>query len=156
MTAAGTRAAGWTALLVALALALTGCARADSAPPAEQVPALAAMLDQVESAVADGRFVEARRQIDALVEETVQAVEDGELDEDAGDDILAAAAQVRALLPAQLPDNEVSLEPKDDDTSTGDTTTRRPKAESKPNPTKQKDGPGKGHGPGGKKGKGQR
>lgn len=160
MTSARTRAAGWAALVVALALALSGCARADSAPPAEQVPALAAMLDEVEAAVVDGRFGAARRQIDELVERTVEAVEDGELDEDAGNEILAAAAQVRALLPAELPDGEVNLEPKDEEKASTDDGGTRDRDRVKK--TTKRDGggkdrkPGKGNGPGGKKGKGHR
>lgn len=162
MTAGRTRAAGWAALLVALALALTGCARADSAPPAEQVPALAAMLDEVEAAVVDGRFVAARRLIDELVEKTVEAVDDGDLDDDAGDEILAAAAQVRALLPAELPDGEVNLEPKDEEKASTDDDGTRDRDRVRKQTTKKTDGggkdrkPGKGHGPGGKKGKGKR
>jgi hypothetical protein len=154
-----------TALLATLALGLGGCAETEPSA-ADEVPALAGLLVNVESAVVDGRYTAARRQLDALVDATVDALESGELDESSAEEILAAAAKVRALLPAALVGGEQTSEPKPEDESTGDRATSGSGGTGGSGSGGDGDGtsdggkdrkPGKGHGQGGKgKGRGGR
>ena len=108
-----------TALLTAMAFGLGGCAETQPSA-ADEVPALAGLLVNVESAVVDGRYTAARRQLDALVAATVDAMESGELDESSAEEILAAAAKVQALLPATRVEGEPTSEPKPEDKPTDD------------------------------------
>ena len=95
------RCARWV-LVVAVALsALAGCGQDRTA--AEPVPGLVQELDRIDDSIADGRYSRARAAIDALVERTSQAREAGDLGTAQADDIAAAAARLRAALPAVRP-----------------------------------------------------
>ena len=146
------------ATALTMALGLSGCAETEPSA-ADEVPALDGLLVKVESAVVDGRYTAARRQLDALVDATVDAMESGELDESSGEEILAAAAKVRALLPAALVGGEPTSEPKPEDGSTGDGGSGGSGGTGGSGSGGDGDGtsggkdrkPGKGHGQGGKK-----
>ena len=80
----------------ALVLA-AGCA--GDASPADAVPELRTRLSAVDQAIADHEFGQARREIQRLVRETVSARQNGDLDPDAAEPILAAAAGLVSALP---------------------------------------------------------
>lgn len=72
-----------------------------STPPGDTVPELATRLSAVDRTIADHEFVKARRQIQRLVKATVAARERGELEPEAAEPILAAAASLVSALPRQ-------------------------------------------------------
>jgi hypothetical protein len=82
--------------LTALCL-VASCTGATS--PADAVPELRAMVSQVDRAIVDGRHAQARMLLDGLVDATIAARDDGELDAARADRILAAAAELLAALP---------------------------------------------------------
>lgn len=154
-------------VLVAATIGLAaGCAESRSSA-ADDVPALTGLLAKVDTAIVDGRYVVARRQLDALVDATVASLKSGELEESQADEILAAAAQVRALLPegaGQSVDDPVTLAPNQEETSGGEGGGDGGRDGGRDGGDRDGSGdgdkdrqPGKGHGPGGKgKGRGQR
>ncbi|MBO9520822.1 MAG: hypothetical protein J7518_04715 [Nocardioidaceae bacterium] len=94
---------GAVALSLALAVgagALSGCGTDRVVSASEQVPALSTTLDRVDAAVAAHRYDAARRQLRSLIAATTAAREDGRLDDDRANGILAAAARLLAALPA--------------------------------------------------------
>lgn len=95
------RAVAVVAVLVAALLA-GGCA--DDEPPGQKVPELAAQLDKIDEAVADGDLDQARQATRRLVARTAVALADQDIDEEEADRILEAA---EALL-AQLPEDDGS------------------------------------------------
>lgn len=127
--------AAW--MTAAVLLVATGCGQ--GAAPADQVPALAQALDQVDDAIAAEKYDSARGSIDDLVDVTVEARDGGDLDPGEADRILAAAARLRSALPAA------------DSTSTPGPSTVPSPSESESESDEQDD-KGKGHGKG--KGKG--
>lgn len=98
MTSTLARRTAAGALLVGLLLGSAGCGSGDGAP-LDQVPALSARLDSIDTALADGRYRAARDRLGDLVEETVAARDRGELDEAGAQRILAAAARLLSALP---------------------------------------------------------
>lgn len=101
-------------VLVVLAAALTGCSQRES--PGEEVPALAAALDQVDAAIEAENYGKARSAVEFLLTETRRAQQDDDLSSEDADRIRTAA---RAVL-ANLPDEQVAPEPQDEPTRQSD------------------------------------
>lgn len=99
------------ALTVAAAVLLTaGCG---GEPPSDAVPALEEQLSDVDAAIAREDYPAAARALDELVRTTTEAYENGDLDEDQADAVLAAAGRLRGLLPEDEagPAGEIGTEP---------------------------------------------
>ncbi len=99
-----------TALLAATA----GCGTTSAAPPGQALPQLRILLSQVDAALADRHYPDARKALDALVRATTTARDTGQLSTEQADRILAAAAQLTAELPRRTPAPTVEPEPADD------------------------------------------
>lgn len=97
-------AAGTVALLV-----LTGCGSED--PASSAVPALSTRLDEIDSAIVDGRYAVARDELAALGEDTAAAVEDGDLDQAQAERIIDAVQALTEALPASAPDADPTESP---------------------------------------------
>jgi len=130
----GARRAGTTAAcLLTVVLLVPGCGAAD---PVESVPELEERLAAVDAAIVREDYAAARTALRRLVETTTEAEENGELEDDQADAILAAATRLEARLPAgSAPDTTQSPEP---------TATTPPAEESEPDLA-----PDLGHGEGG-------
>lgn len=135
--------AGWA---VAVALVLGGCG-ADAVAPSAAVPALADVLDRVDSALADREYDAARTRLERLISTATAAGESGELDPEEVDRIVSAAEQVLAAIPddATVPAVKPSASPAPAPT----------KAAPKPAPGKESSSKGKGGGGKGSGGKGK-
>lgn len=119
------RPVGWRARAASLVavLVLAGCG--GDATPADEVPQLATRLDRVDQALVDGEYSTARRELDALVEATVEARDDGTLEAEEANRILAAAAHLLSAFPDPPParSEETPTEPvipPEDDEEEGD------------------------------------
>ena len=129
----------WSARLGAgvAALALvTGCG--GSSAPSDAVPALGTSLERVDDAIVEGRYDEARSELDELVATTNAAREDGDLERSEADRILAAAAQVKSALPAEPaePAEEPADEPAEEPAPSEEPTPTESESESEePSPT---------------------
>jgi serine-type D-Ala-D-Ala carboxypeptidase (penicillin-binding protein 5/6) len=97
---------GLTAGVLAL---MAGCG--ESSAPSDDVPALGESLGRVDDAIVEGRYDDARSELDELVATTTSAQEDGDLEGAEADRILAAAAQVMSALPAEEPEPSEPAEP---------------------------------------------
>lgn len=111
----GTRERMRHALLVVVgsvltALTLASCGDQSSAGAA--VPGLTRSLDKVDSAVADERYRVARRGLDQLTAQALEARRSGLLSPDQADRILGAAARLEHELPLPLP--VPATQPQDD------------------------------------------
>ena len=84
---------------VVVAVLLGGCG--GSSAPVDDVPALESALARVDDAIVDGRYDDARDELDELVATTSSARRSGDLDGSEADRILAAAAEVMSVLPAE-------------------------------------------------------
>ena len=84
---------------VAVLVLLAGCG--GSSAPSDAVPALGTSLERVDDAIVEGRYDDARSELDELVANTTAARDDGDLEGAEADRILAAAAQVMSALPAE-------------------------------------------------------
>lgn len=102
--------------LLATANVLVACG--GSAPPAEDVPALADRLERVDDAIADDRPDRALRAIEALVDEATRARMDGSITADQADEILRAAGELLERLRTDR--NEEAPDPSDPATSSLD------------------------------------
>ncbi len=135
---------GITAALLVGSLALTGCGE-DASSAAEDAPQLATQLESVDTAIAVGRYGDARSELEDLVKLTLDAGEEGKLDDSQVEDILAAAAHLQALLPEPQPEQTETEKPAEEKAE--------PKAEPRKEPKPKGGPPGKGKH---KKGKGPR
>jgi outer membrane biosynthesis protein TonB len=112
-----TRIAGALACASA-GLLLGGCGGAGT--PADEVPELGDRLAQVDDALVERRFVQARRQLRQLERTAVSARRSGDLDAAQAEPILVAAADLRAALPRRAPaepppaDEAPAPQPEDD------------------------------------------
>jgi len=79
-------------------LLLGGCGGAST--PAEEVPALADTLTAIDEALAEQRYLLARRHLRQLIDTAEAARSSGELEDAQADRVLAAAAHLLAALPA--------------------------------------------------------
>jgi Mg-chelatase subunit ChlI len=86
-----------TAVVLTTLCLVASCA--SPTPPADAVPELRAMLSQVDRAIVDRRYAQARTLLDGLVDAAIAARGNGELDAEHADRILAAAARLLAALP---------------------------------------------------------
>ena len=103
-------------------VAAGGCGGIDT-PPAEEVPELRSLLSDVDSALAEGEYGDAREALDGLIRETIARLGTGDLDPEQADDILAAATRLAADLPDQRPTpepTETVEEQRDDDGGDGE------------------------------------
>jgi hypothetical protein len=146
--------------LAVTAMVAAGCG-SDTAP-ADAVPELADRLEQVDTAVATGDEARIRQRVEALVAATESARDEGSLDDEDAERILAAADAMLARLPAEEP----APEPPSPPTSSPTTETPEPPEEdeddegdegdnsgpgggdSRDKPEKGKPDKGKGHGKG--------
>jgi len=80
---------------------LAGCGQHTTAGQA--APEVKAALSQVENAVAAHQYPAARRALSALTQHTLAARQSGTLSAEQADRLLAAAARVKADLPAATP-----------------------------------------------------
>jgi len=103
------RTAFLAAALALAALLLTTCGRDQT--PAQAVPELSHRLDEVDAAIVSGDPDEARKAVDALLDEAAQARVDGDLTADQADQILRAATRLLRALPEGGPDAPISDEP---------------------------------------------
>jgi outer membrane biosynthesis protein TonB len=90
---------GVTAVMLVL---VSGCG--GSSAPSDAVPALGTSLDRVDDAIVEGRYDDARGELDELVATTTNARDDGDLERSEADRILAAAATLMSALPAEEAD----------------------------------------------------
>ena len=91
---------------------LTGCS--DGSPdPVDAVPELGETLVSVDEALSERRFREARAHLDELVEIAAAAREDGDLEPEQADRVLAAALQLISALPESqsTPESEPEGDP---------------------------------------------
>jgi outer membrane biosynthesis protein TonB len=88
---------------VVAVLVLAGCGGDSASTPAEAVPELGQTLGEVDDALADRRFRQARRHLHALVATTVEARDAGALEAAEADRILAAVARLLSELPEPRP-----------------------------------------------------
>lgn len=103
----GRAAAG---VLSALCL-LAGCA--PPTPAGEVVPELRSMLSRVDRAIVEHEYEQAQSQLNELVKITVTAREDGDLDTEQAEPILAAVAGLLSALPQpQRPTDAPDAQPK--------------------------------------------
>lgn len=114
----------WLGLGVAALALLTSCG---ASGPVDDVPALGTSLERVDEAVVEGRYDDARTELEELVATTTSAQQDGDLEDPDADRILAAAAQLMSALPdgpggGSTPEPEPSepAEPVPSDPSGGD------------------------------------
>jgi len=84
------------AVVGCVASLVAGCG--SGAPPVEAVPTLDTRLSAVDRAIADHAYRQARREIQRLVSTTVAARESGDLEPEAAEPILAAAASLTSAL----------------------------------------------------------
>jgi hypothetical protein len=77
---------------------VTGCGQPT---PADAVPGIAQELERVDAAIAAGNSAQARSALEALIAETTEAQEAGDLSSDEARPIIAAAHDLLALLPAE-------------------------------------------------------
>lgn len=103
MTAARRRVALAGVVVTALTGVLGACGGETS--PLDDVPALGERLDEVDAAVVDERYGEARRALTEMTTLTEGARESGDLDADEADEVLAAVREMLDALP------EVATEP---------------------------------------------
>lgn len=97
-----TPAARWLVALVLGSLVLLSTAACgEETAPADRVPELATLLDQVDEAVADGDDEAARRGVEELMAATEDARDQGDLDAAEADEILTAADRVLDGLPEE-------------------------------------------------------
>lgn len=142
------RARPLLAALATAAVLVAGCGSGTA--PAEDVPALATALDDVDAAVVSGDDTAVRDAVDALTEVTTRAREAGDLDAAAADRILAAAEELLAALQEATPPTEdESSEPP---TPVAPTSTPAPTT---PEPTSEDDDEGEGEGEGKSEDKGK-
>lgn len=85
-----------------MAVVLAGCGDPDPTP-ADSVPELTDTLEQVDTALVDRRFGQARQHLNSLIDTTSQAHEAGELSAAEADQILAAAETLLNRLPESQP-----------------------------------------------------
>ena len=102
----GAGAARRLAILALTALLVAGCGGASA--PADSAPELAEQLTRVDRAVAAGDEVRIRERVEALASATEAARDDGTLDDEQADRILAAADELLAQLPDEAPAPEPS------------------------------------------------
>lgn len=140
---------GLALALVGAGLVAGGCGADD---PTEDVPALVDRLDAVDAAIADRDYGAAREAIADLVDEAAQARDEGQIDDEQAEVIIAAAEE----LEDELPTDREPAPPADDDPSTtpAEPTTDDAEPDDVGNEGK-KDGKGKNGGKGKKGGKGK-
>lgn len=102
----GANAARRLATLALTALLVAGCGGASA--PADSAPELVEQLARVDRAVAAGDEVRIRERVEALASATEAARDDGTLDDEQADRILAAADELLAQLPDEAPAPEPS------------------------------------------------
>lgn len=107
------------AAAAALLAATAGCGTT-TVTPGEAVPKLRTILSQVDTALAERQYADARKALDSLVRATTAARDAGQLSTEQADSILAAAAQLTADLPRPAPTPTVRSEPPDDDQGNGE------------------------------------
>ena len=128
-----------------LLVLLVGCG--SDSPPSTAVPTLSTRLDEVDAALVDGRDAAARDALGALGEETVAALEDGDLDQAQAERILDAVQVLLEALPSPTPAEEPTQETTpevdaDDDEDSGDPGDDDEPEETKdPKPPKGEKGP---------------
>lgn len=103
----GARAARWPALVLTGVLLTAGCSEDPTGP--DPLPAIDTALTRVDEALVAGDLAGARTALGLLEALTQNAQDDGRLDEDTADEVLAAAA----ALEARLVDHAASAEPPD-------------------------------------------
>lgn len=96
-------------LVAATGVLLAGCG--SSSAPSDAVPALGDSLDRVDDAIVDGRYDDARTELDELVGTTTSAREAGDLESSEAERILASAAEVMSALPAEEAEEPEDPEP---------------------------------------------
>ena len=116
------------AAAAAVLLALSGCG--DSQSPADDVPELAAALEDVDEALAAEDYEQAEEELTGLVDVSEQAEAEGTLSSTEADDIVGAA---EALL-SQLPDEPESPTPPSSETEPEPEPTVAPEPEPEPEP----------------------
>ena len=96
-----------------LASWLTACGGGQT--PAEAVPALQSGLDAVDAAIASGDDAAARRSLETLADQTVQARAAGTISDDQGDRILRAISDLEGQLPGatDTPSSSPASQPPD-------------------------------------------
>lgn len=130
-----TPAARWLVALVLGSLVLLSTAACgEETAPADRVPELATLLDQVDEAVADGDDEAARRGVEELMAATEDARDQGDLDAAEADEILTAADRVLDGLPEE-PVEEPTGEPTPAEESP-------PSEETQPPPPPEEEGDG--------------
>ncbi len=136
-------------------LVLTGCGSED--PPSSAVPALSTRLDDIDTAIVDGRYAVARDELAALGEDTAAAVEDGDLDQAQAERILDAVEALTEALPTSAPATEPTEDITDEptDEATDDEDVDESDESDEPDESDEEAGQGKPpKGPKGPKGKG--
>jgi hypothetical protein len=99
------------AVLVAIVLLAAGCTADEPRPSAaEQVPQLTAVLERVDSALAEHRFAAARQQLKNLKAEVVEARDAGALGDADARRILDAVSRLLSMLPAAEPSESPDVE----------------------------------------------
>jgi hypothetical protein len=91
------------ALVLASALALSGCGSQAALTAAEEVPALSSALTKVDQDLAHHQYAAARRTLASLISETRAAQRDGTLSAAKADGIVSAARKLLAMLPRPTP-----------------------------------------------------
>lgn len=99
------------ALLIGALLITSPTACGQDATTSEQVPELAALLEQVDAAVVAGDDARTRQRVDALMAATREARDSGDLDSAQADKILTAATALLNGLPPNPPSSEESSSP---------------------------------------------
>lgn len=84
-----------------LLVLLAGCG--SDSPPSSAVPSLSTRLDEVDAAIVDGRDAAARDALGALGEDTMAALEDGDLERAQAERILDAVQVLLEALPSPTP-----------------------------------------------------
>jgi len=109
-----------------LAVGTIAAACGGDAPPAESVPHLADRLERVDEAIADDRPGQARRAVEALVDEATAARMRDDLTAEQADAILRAAARLLDRLPTTPDPSPEPTEPVEPTSPPGDPEGREP------------------------------
>jgi hypothetical protein len=144
------------ATLAVTAMVAAGCG--SDTTPADSVPELADRLERVDSAVATGDEARIRQRVEALVAATESARDEGSLDDEDAERILAAADAMLARLPAEepapeppspptsSPTTEIPEPPEEDEGDEGDEGDNSGPGGGDSKKKPEKDKPDKGHG----------
>jgi hypothetical protein len=109
MTSTRTQRVRRSAAQAVVAILLTaGCA--GSTPPGEAVPELRSTLAQVDRAIVEQKYAQARTHLKDLVQTTTTARDDGELESAEAEPILAAAENLLTALPQPSPRTDGSTQ----------------------------------------------